>query len=111
MGKSFSFGLAGAAAALILVLWGCHPARTSAAGELRTDGVQMVRLPDGRRLALRCSGQGSPTVLLESGSAGASLGWSKVQPTIAQTTRVCSYDRAGYGLSDPGPPPRDGAAT
>jgi pimeloyl-ACP methyl ester carboxylesterase len=55
-------------------------------------------------------GHGSPTVLLESGYRGASGAWYKVQPGIARFTRVCAYDRAGYGRSDPGPAPRDGAA-
>ncbi len=32
-----------------------------------------------------------------------------VQPGIAQFSRVCSYDRAGYGSSDPGPMPRTSA--
>jgi len=36
------------------------------------------------------------------------LGWFLVQPEVAKTTRVCSYDRAGQGWSDPGPEPRDG---
>jgi pimeloyl-ACP methyl ester carboxylesterase len=39
-----------------------------------------------------------------------SLAWSKVQRLVAPMTRVCSYDRAGMGLSNPGPAPRDGAA-
>ncbi|UTP40267.1 alpha/beta hydrolase [Phenylobacterium sp. LH3H17] len=72
---------------------------------------QLVRLADGRRLNLRCTGKGAPTVLLESGFAATSLAWWKVQPKIARTNRVCSYDRAGYGFSDEGPAPRDGAAT
>ncbi|MEO8811741.1 MAG: alpha/beta hydrolase [Caulobacteraceae bacterium] len=71
---------------------------------------RLVRLPDGRRLNLRCSGAGSPTVILEGGFAATSMGWYKVQPLIARHRRVCSYDRAGYGFSDPGPLPRDGAA-
>lgn len=29
-----------------------------------------------------------------------------MQPDIARFARVCSYDRAGYGYSDPGPMPR-----
>ena len=33
-------------------------------------------------------------------------GWGFVQPGVAQFTRVCSYDRAGMGYSDPGPSPR-----
>jgi pimeloyl-ACP methyl ester carboxylesterase len=72
--------------------------------------ARLVRLPDGRRLNLNCSGGGEPTVILESGFGASSDAWSKVQPVVANTTRVCSYDRAGYGLSDPGPMPRDGEA-
>jgi len=69
-----------------------------------------IRLPDGRHLYLNCIGSGSPTVILEGGFAASSRVWFKVQPTIAQHTRVCSYDRAGYGKSDVGPFPRDGMA-
>lgn len=69
-----------------------------------------VALEDGRNLNLRCSGHGSPTVLLESGWGADSTAWSRVQPTLSRDSRVCAYDRAGNGLSDPGPLPRDGAA-
>ena len=71
---------------------------------------RLVTLPDHRRLNLRCSGRGSPLVLLESGFGIGSAAWPKLQPMIAGRTRVCSYDRAGYGFSDPGPMPRHGAA-
>lgn len=71
---------------------------------------QLVRLPDGRRINLRCMGTGSPTVIFEGGYAADSQAWFKVQPQIAKTHRACSYDRAGYGASDPGPLPRDGTA-
>lgn len=70
-----------------------------------------ARLPDGRRLNFRCAGSGSPTVLFEGGFAATSLAWYKVQTQVAQDHRTCSYDRAGYGFSEPGPLPRDGAAT
>ena len=70
----------------------------------------LARLPDQRVLNFRCQGAGAPTVLLESGYAASSLAWSKVQALLAPKYRVCAYDRAGYGLSDPGPEPRDGAA-
>ncbi|MGI8746474.1 MAG: alpha/beta fold hydrolase [Bryobacteraceae bacterium] len=58
------------------------------------------------RLNLYCAGQGSPTVVLEVGLADSLDSWSRVQPEIARFARVCSYDRAGYGYSDPGPMPR-----
>ena len=45
-------------------------------------------------------------MLLESGGAAWSLDWSRVQPEIAKQTRVCAYDRAGYGWSEPTSTPR-----
>jgi pimeloyl-ACP methyl ester carboxylesterase len=69
-----------------------------------------VTLPGGRRLNFVCMGSGSPTVILESGFGAGAFAWGKTQPRIAAVTRVCAYDRAGYGWSDPGPMPRDGAA-
>ena len=58
------------------------------------------------RMNIDCSGQGSPTVILESGSGGPSVDWLMVQPEVSKFARVCSYDRAGYGWSDSGPEPR-----
>jgi pimeloyl-ACP methyl ester carboxylesterase len=60
----------------------------------------------GHRLHLWCTGAGRPTVILEAGLGGSSADWGFVQPEIARFTRVCSYDRAGMGYSDPGPSPR-----
>ena len=62
---------------------------------------------DGYPMRLDCTGIGSPTVILETGGGGTGLGWAGVQPTLAKTTRVCSYDRAGMGWSDTQPGPRD----
>lgn len=73
-------------------------------------GVTTARLRAGRTLAFRCSGSGAPAVILESGWAATARAWDKVARLVAPTTRVCSYDRAGMGASDPGPLPRDGAA-
>jgi pimeloyl-ACP methyl ester carboxylesterase len=61
----------------------------------------------GYKLHIFCMGQGSPTVILDQVGAGNSAQWGLVQPEIAKTTRVCAYDRAGFGWSDPGPAPRD----
>lgn len=60
-------------------------------------------------LNLDCSGQGSPTVILDSGLGVPAIGWKFVQPEVAKFTRVCSYDRAGYGWSTAGPLPRTSA--
>jgi len=57
----------------------------------------------GRRLHLTCSGSGSPTVLIEAGASAFAIDWSLVQPEVARARRVCAYDRAGSGWSDPRP--------
>ena len=62
------------------------------------------------RLHLHCMGQGTPAMVLESGMSGWSQDWAWVQARLAQGGQVCSYDRAGYGWSDPAPAPRDGLA-
>lgn len=70
----------------------------------------LVEVAPGRKLNLRCEGDGVPTVLLETGSHADTTTWFRLQPLIATHYRVCSYDRAGYGFSDGGPLPRDLAA-
>src|SRR5215207_2765747 len=60
----------------------------------------------GYRLHIQCVGTGSRTVVLDAGLGGSSLDWNLVQPALGRTTRVCAYDRAGMGWSDPGPQPR-----
>jgi pimeloyl-ACP methyl ester carboxylesterase len=56
------------------------------------------------RLHLNCVGQGSPTVVLDAGWGYTSVECSAwVQPEVAKQTRVCAYDRAGMGWSEPGP--------
>jgi pimeloyl-ACP methyl ester carboxylesterase len=72
--------------------------------------VTYAKLLDQRRLAFRCAGKGYVTVLFESGFGGDSRGWSKVQNLLSDRYRTCAYDRAGSGLSDPGPLPRDANA-
>jgi pimeloyl-ACP methyl ester carboxylesterase len=60
----------------------------------------------GFRLHLHAQGHGSPTVVFDAALGGSSLSWSLVQPRVAEITRTCSYDRAGFGWSDAGPMPR-----
>lgn len=74
---------------------------------------ELLRAPLGQlvdigthRLHLFCQGQGSPTVVFESGLGGTALEWTELQATVATVTRACVYDRAGYGWSEPGPLPR-----
>jgi len=61
----------------------------------------------GYQMHIFCAGEGSPTVILDALFPGTVSNWGWVQPEIARTTRVCAYDRAGLGWSEPGPEPRD----
>lgn len=63
----------------------------------------------GHRLRIACLGEGRPAVILDHGLGGSSDDWDHVQRRLAVTTKVCVYDRAGYGASDAGPPPRTSA--
>jgi len=76
------------------------PAQPDAALDVYAKPGESISIGAGRHLNLRCSGKGSPTVILESGAMADSLAWFKVQPQVATFTRVCAYDRAGYGFSD-----------
>jgi pimeloyl-ACP methyl ester carboxylesterase len=67
---------------------------------------QMVDV-GGYRLHINCTGTGSPTVVIDAGLGDWSTMWGFVQPGVAKTTRVCTYDRAGMGWSEAGPLPRD----
>ena len=60
----------------------------------------------GLRLHINCTGAGSPTVIMEAGPNDSSVIWQLVQPEISRFTRVCSYDRAGFGWSDAPNEPR-----
>lgn len=99
----------GLGAALIagLALAGAGYEAVAARGDARAypPPGQMVDV-GGYRLHLQCVGTGSPTVVLDAGLGGTSLDWALVLPELAQTTRVCAYDRAGMGWSESGPEPR-----
>lgn len=80
---------------------------TAAAHELRKY-VAPGKLIDigGRRLHLQIRGGGSPTVVLEAAGFGCSVDFDAIQSELARFTRVCAYDRAGMGWSDPCREPR-----
>ncbi len=63
----------------------------------------------GHRLHINCTGTGSPTVVIEAGLGDWSISWGFVQPEVAKTTRVCTYDRAGQGWSEVAAQPGDAA--
>ena len=64
----------------------------------------------GRGLYLLCLGAGSPIVILDAGLGDTSLIWTSVYQEVQTFSRVCAYDRAGLGQSDPGPKPRTSQA-
>ena len=66
-----------------------------------THPQRLVEVEPGRRLNLYCIGEGSPTVVFESGLTDETAVWGLVQPAIATHAQTCSYDRAGSGYSDP----------
>lgn len=63
----------------------------------------------GRLMHINCLGSGAPTVVIDAGNSSFSLEWTPVQRQLSPDVRVCTYDRAGYGWSEPGVVPRDGA--
>lgn len=70
---------------------------------------RLVEVEPGRRMNVYCSGHGSPAVIFDSGLGDSTRVWAFVQPRVATVTRACSYDRAGFGFSDPSPKPSTGA--
>jgi pimeloyl-ACP methyl ester carboxylesterase len=62
---------------------------------------------EGLQMHIDCSGTGSPAVVMEAAASAPWSLWRKVQPELSQITRVCSYDRAGHGWSEPRKGSRD----
>ncbi len=60
------------------------------------------------QMYLSCNGSGEPTVILEPGLGETSAAWGWIAPTVATHTRVCVYDRAGRGRSEPAATAPDG---
>jgi pimeloyl-ACP methyl ester carboxylesterase len=86
--------------------------KPSLAAKVLSEGA-LVALPDGRRMHMVCAGEGAPAVVLDYGAGGTmKKDWGGIAQAISDKaqTRVCLYDRAARGLSDPGPLPRDAAA-
>ncbi|HEX4440417.1 MAG TPA: alpha/beta hydrolase [Thermoanaerobaculia bacterium] len=78
--------------------WAAEPSTPAPTGRLVDIG--------GRRLHVRCVGSGRPTVVVENGLGDFSFDWALVERRVSDFARICTYDRAGYAWSDPGPKPR-----
>jgi pimeloyl-ACP methyl ester carboxylesterase len=109
--RGWSRWLVGALTAALLLI--------AVAGGLTTVGTAMTpraaeggQLVDvgGRSLYLECTGSGSPAVILQAGLGNSATAWERIAPTVAQSTTVCAYDRAGHNRSDEAPGPQDGVA-
>jgi pimeloyl-ACP methyl ester carboxylesterase len=81
--------------ALLSLIYGASATDPQPTGQLISIG--------NRKLHIHCTGTGSPTVVVENGGAAFSFDWALVQSEVARFTRICTYDRAGYAWSDPGP--------
>lgn len=87
--------------------------RKTQAARSSTTATPWSRTSDGlipvggsRRLYLRCTGSGSPTVVMEGGDDDTSDAYAFAEGPVAKITRACVYDRANLGRSDPAPGPR-----
>jgi pimeloyl-ACP methyl ester carboxylesterase len=91
----------------VCVILGAHLLATALAATGAHFPVRGSLVPvNGHKMHLYCTGAGSPVVILEGPQAGIFKIWAPVQQVVSRFTRVCSYDRAGFGWSEPGPLPR-----
>lgn len=67
---------------------------------------RIVKVDGDRGLYIRCTGEGSPTVVMEGGDGDTSDSYAFAEPAVSELTRACVYDRANLGQSDPAPGPR-----
>ena len=67
---------------------------------------RVVKVDGDRGLYIRCTGEGSPTVVMEGGDGDTSDSYAFAEPAVSELTRACVYDRANLGQSDPAPGPR-----
>ena len=98
-----------AATVAVAALAGCggDDAKPEAASKAPAKPVSGSFDVQGHQMFIECKGEGSPTVVLDSGlGVDSTSTWAAVRPQIARTTRVCIYDRAGMASSEPGPKPR-----
>ena len=114
--------LGAAAAALCLITSGCGGMLAAPEARLRAapapqlagpstpaaaeDLDRVVSIEGNRGLYVRCTGSGSPTVIMEGGDGDTSNSYAFAEPSIAKVTRTCVYDRANLGRSGPDPGPR-----
>ena len=84
---------------LLVLMAGCNPLPESPHDELVDVGTHS--------LYIHCTGTGKPTIVIDTGVGESYESWESTIESLSHETRVCAYDRAGYGQSEPGPMPRD----
>jgi pimeloyl-ACP methyl ester carboxylesterase len=89
---------AGALVALACLLAACGGSHAAKPQKVPGEPGYWLKI-HGHRMYYECAGHGSPAIVLEAGLGGDHRSWLFVQPDLAKTTRTCSYDRAGLGLS------------
>lgn len=84
------------------VLSACETMFEAAAAREHPAPGKLVDVGGGRRIQIDCRGDGSPTVVFQSGGdLLGSLAWTPVMAKAAETSRACAYSRAGIMWSDP----------
>lgn len=93
------------AAASLIVLTACTGGGMPGASSTPSAVALDTRIDiGGYSLAVSCRGEGSPTIVLEAGYDSSGLDtWFDLMDPLGATSRVCTYDRAGTGVSDPRP--------
>jgi pimeloyl-ACP methyl ester carboxylesterase len=87
---------------VVIVLAGSlYQFRASATDRERYPPPGQILDVDGLALHLDCRGTGEPTLVLEAGLTSGSVTWMLVHDALAETTRVCAYDRPGMDWSEP----------
>jgi pimeloyl-ACP methyl ester carboxylesterase len=88
---------------LLVIMASCTPRPEAPRDDLVDIGTH--------RLYIHCTGTGRPTVVIDTGLGESYESWESVITMLSHQTRVCAYDRAGYGQSEPGPMPRESKRT
>ena len=95
---------------LLIAVGGAFATVSAATGRTAQSASGQMIDVGGHRLYIECHGSGSPVVLLQVGLGGTAADWGRIAPTVADSTTVCAYDRAGHGLSEEAAGPQDGIA-
>jgi pimeloyl-ACP methyl ester carboxylesterase len=104
-GRNASFYVVGMASLFLIIILSLLIAPIASIGASPQPPGRLVDV-GGILMHIYCTGEGSPTVVLDAGLNGGTMSWARVQEQVSNHTRVCSYDRAGMSWSELGPKPR-----